>query len=243
VYLLSFSVEGGERLISHDEITSDKPHDVGTTSGINCGRKDTNQTSQNLCHPVSDQKLSNNSVSVTFGRGNDGARSKARRSAKNVSCLVPGGAYDESRSKSSEHVPADCRSAASAVKENRTARLDDCHRTAYRDGVGAQHHSKQSRRMKPECRGSGREYRHPTRTVVASQCSSIKNSSQHVHIPEDWEAELCLSPSSESNVIITTDIDMPRAVVTTSGVEFSVAAKGNEKQIILQCALDCITNH
>jgi len=223
--LLSLCVENGKKLLSRDQMGSAKPHDIFVTSGGNSCRKDVkNQTNQNLLHSASDQKLLNSTTSVLFGRGKGSAAYMAR-SSKNKSSLERGTVYDDRSSKSSVHVPADCQYSASSVKENWTAGLDGGHRTPYTDGVGSQRHSKKS---KPKHRGNVREY--SSNAIVNTQRSRIKNSSEEVHISEDWEAELFKSPPNEYNVTVTTDT--PCTVVTTSDVEYSMAARSKKNWII-----------
>jgi len=231
-------------LISHEELTSDRPCDVVTTSGdIRC-RVDAKQTGQNLHHPASDRKLSDNSSSAPRGRGKGGARNKAKRS-KNRSGIGADQANDGWRSKGSPtHEPANYGSSASTVKCNWTSRLNDRHHAADTDRFGNRRHGREShgtnrecggsyrglscRVWKPEHRGTGGEY--SRKTASDASHTSVRNSCEELNVSEDWEAELCRIPSSGCNVTIATNT--PHAVVTTSGVKVSVAAKGNENQMI-----------
>ena len=189
-----------------------------------CG-KDANQTNQNSLHSVHDQKLSNNSASRD--RGKDDAQGKARSSAENQCHLVPGEVlHCARRSKSSVHTPASWRSSASNMKKKQ----GDCHRPA--DGVGPQHHSNESRQMKPEhrvrhresmpeCRGNSGKY--STKTVVDVEDSSSKNSCEEVNIPEDWAAELCIIPSLGCNVTVETDSVVNNVEEACVGESFEVS--------------------
>jgi len=218
--------------MQNDERMSDRPCDIVTTyEDNNSNRKEASQACQNLSHSdsVSDQKLTSNSTSAPPVRG----KAHINPKRQNKPHVVDDRADDEYRSERSVHVPADSRSSASNVKENWTARQNDSHHTAYTSRVGAERSSRQSRGMKEQHRDSprGRRLQHEggssdcsRRTLADAARSRDSNGSEKLNISEDWESELYVMPSSESNLTVTAT----NAVGTPSDVVFSVAAKGNE---------------
>jgi len=167
--------------------------------------KDVHQTSQSLLHSDSDQKLSD--YCASRGRGKGSYQGKAISFVENQYSIEHGeGKTGDRRSKTGVHEPASWHPSSSYMKKPHNQAV-----CADKAGGFQQHskvvqpmrtkHQDTGRPLKPGCRGSRREY--STNTVFEQ--SDIKKNCEKLNISEDWEAELCETPSVGCNVTVVAD--------------------------------------